>query len=75
MNDVLGGIDDTLGKIAGVAHDPLRLRCEAGEKAAHTQHENFLFHKSTFLMMNNRIIVSMGVKVPFFALWTAGYGG
>ena len=50
VNDILGGIDDTLGKIAGIAHDPLRFRCKADEETAHTQHENFLFHDVTVLI-------------------------
>ena len=50
VNDILGGIDDTLGKIAGVAHDPLRFRCKADEETAHTQHEDFLFHNVTVLI-------------------------
>ena len=50
VNDVLGGIDDALCKIAGVAYDPLRFRCEADEEAAHTQHEDFLFHDVSVLI-------------------------
>ena len=50
VNDILGGIDDTLGKIAGIAHDPLRFRCKADEETAHTQHEDFLFHDVTVLI-------------------------
>ena len=50
VNDILGGIDDALGKIAGVTHDPLRFRCKADEETAHTQHEDFLFHDVTVLI-------------------------
>ena len=44
MHNVFRGIDDALGKIGRVGHNPLRFRREAGQKAAHTQHEDFLFH-------------------------------
>lgn len=50
MNNVLGGIDDALGKISGVGHYPLRFRCEADEDATHTQHEDFLFHDVSVLI-------------------------
>ena len=44
VNDVLGGIDDSLRQIARVAHYPLGFRCEADKETAHAQHKNFLFH-------------------------------
>lgn len=72
MNNVLGGIDDALCQIARVAHDPLRFCCEAGKEAAYALHENFLFHDVSVLMVNKNLLK---VKVPFFALWTADYGG
>lgn len=42
--DVLGGIDDALGQITGICHDPLCFCREADETAAHAQHDDFLFH-------------------------------
>nr|WP_317167616.1 hypothetical protein [Bacteroides eggerthii] len=50
MDDILGGIDNALGKIPRVGHHPLGFRCEADEDAAHTQHEDFLFHDVSVLI-------------------------
>ena len=50
LHDIPRGIDDTLGEIGGIGHDPLGFCCEADEKAAHTQHENFLFHDAFVLI-------------------------
>ena len=44
LHNISCGIDDTLGKIGRVGHHPLCFRREADKEAAHTQHEDFLFH-------------------------------
>ena len=44
LHDVFRGIDDTLGKICRVRYHPVRFHREADKEAAHTQHEDFLFH-------------------------------
>lgn len=55
VDDVLRGVDDALRQIARIAHDPLGLCCEAGKEAAHTQHENFLFHDVLVFIVNNPV--------------------
>ena len=47
MHDVLRGIDDTLCKVAGVCHHPLRPRYLADKESHQTEHKKFQSHTVT----------------------------